>query len=157
ERKGDGAVVRVRYTYDLACDSLACLTGARRERTIRLTPVRVRYTDRKDKQHTTLVPWPEHRLVSRVGTSGFRPQTPTEAERGLPTAPLLELAADVSAPPSTYRVSPSVAALALLAAALVAVLCAGWLLLPVVSLVRSSSSEVTELSPLDRALAGVDE
>jgi hypothetical protein len=157
ETKRDGSVVRVRYTYELACNSLACLTGAKRERKVDFQPVRVRYTDRKGNRHTVQVPWPEHRLVSRVGTNKFRPQTATEAERGLPTAPILELAADVSAPPSTYRVSPSVAALALLAAALVAVLCAGWLVGPVVALVRSSTGEAPELSPLDRALAGVDE
>jgi hypothetical protein len=34
-----------------------------------------------------MAPWSDLRLVSRLGDSQFRPQTATEAERGLPTAP----------------------------------------------------------------------
>ena len=83
------------------------------------------------RERTVTAPWPALRLVSRVGDSQFRPQTATEAERGLPTAPLLELAADVSPPSPTYRFAPSTGAIVLFVAALLALVGAVWLAAPV--------------------------
>ena len=97
----DGSVVRVRYTYRLACDSLACTTGAKRERKIVFPETLVRYRDLQGHARRVSATWPELRLVSRTSTSQFRPQTATEAERGLPTAPLLELPA--TSPPRLRR------------------------------------------------------
>ena len=104
EDERDGNVVRVRYTYRLACDSLDCTTGAKRERRVKFQPALIRYRDADGRERTVTAPWSALRLVSRLGDSQFRPQTATEAERGLPTAPLLELAADVSPPSPTYTI-----------------------------------------------------
>lgn len=153
----DGSVVRVRYTYRLACDSLACTTGTKRERKIVFPETLVRYRDLQGHARKVRATWPELRLVSRTSTSQFRPQTATEAERGLPTAPLLELPADVSAPSPTYRIAPTTGAIALFAAALLALVAAAWLARPVVALSRSRTGAAPELSPLERALAAVDD
>jgi hypothetical protein len=155
EERRDGNVVRIRYRYRLACDALQCTTGAKRERTIEFPAVRIRYRDDKEHSRTVNAAWPDLRLVSRVGDSQFRPQSATEAERGLPTAPILELAADVSAPTPTYRFAPTTGALVAFVAALLALAGAAWLAAPVVALARSETAE-PELSPLDRALASVD-
>jgi hypothetical protein len=152
----DGDVVRVRYTYRLACDSLDCTTGSKRERKLTFRPALIRYGGVDGHERTATAPWSALRLVSRVDDSQFRPQTATEAERGLPTAPLLELAADVSPPSPTYRFAPSGAAIVLLVAALIALAGAVWLAVPVLALTRSRTDAVTELSPLERALTSVD-
>jgi hypothetical protein len=157
DEERDGSVVRVRYTYRLACDSLACTTGAKRERKIEFPTTLVRYRDLQGHAREVSATWPELRFISRTSTSQFRPQTATEAERGLPTAPLLELPADVSAPSPTYRVAPTTGAIALFAAAFFALLGAAWLARPVVALARSRTGAEPELSPLERALAAVDD
>ena len=156
EDERDGNVVRVRYTDRLACDSLDCTTGPKRERRLEFQPALIRYRDADGRERTVMAPWSDLRLVSRLGDSQFRPQTATEAERGLPTAPLLELAADVSPPPPTYRFAPSTIAIVLFVAALIALAGAVWLAVPVVALTRSRTDVVAELSPLERALASVD-
>jgi hypothetical protein len=156
EDERDGNVARVRYTYRLACDSLDCTTGAKRERRLEFQPALVRYRSADGHARTVTAPWSALRLVSRVGDSQFRPQTATEAERGLPTAPLLELAADVSPPSPTYRFAPSTVAIVLFVAALIALAGAVWLAVPVVALTRTRTNVVEELSPLERALASVD-
>jgi hypothetical protein len=153
---GDGNVVRVRYTYRLACDSLSCTTGAKREHRLVFPEALVRYRDREGHARTARVAWPDLRLVSRAATNQFRPRTATEAERGLPIAPLIELPADVSAPSPTYRVSPPAAAIALGVAALLALAAAVWLVLPVVALSRAKGRAAPELTPLERAVAAVD-
>ena len=155
EEERDGKVVRVRYRYRLSCDSLLCTTGPKRERKVEFPAVRIRYRDGKGRSHTVDADWPELRLVSRVGDHQFRPQSASEAQRGLPTAPIVELAADVSAPEPTYRFAPTTGAIVAFVAALLALAGAIWLALPVVALVRSETAE-PELSPLDRALASVD-
>lgn len=156
EDERDGNIVRVRYTYRLACDSLDCMTGAKRERRLKFQPAVIRYRGADGHERAVNAPWSPLRLVSRVSDSQFRPQTATEAERGLPTAPLLELAADVSPPSPTYRFAPSTVAIALFVAALIALAGAVWLAVPVVALTRSRTNVVEELSPLERALASVD-
>src|SRR5262249_24929437 len=107
----DAGVVRVRYRFQLACDSLACTTPPKRERKITFAGAVVHYRDRQGKARTVNATWPVFRLVSRTGDEQFRPQTASEAERGLPTAPLLELPGDASAPPPTYRFSPTTGAI----------------------------------------------
>ena len=47
-----GSVVRVRYRYRLACDSLLCTTGPKRERKVEFPAVRIRYRDGKGRSHT---------------------------------------------------------------------------------------------------------
>ena len=155
DERRDGNVVRIHYRYRLVCDSLQCTTGAKRERKIAFPAVRVRYRDDKQRGRTENAPWPELRLVSRVGEQQFRPQSASEAQRGLPTAPIIELAADVSAPAPTYRFAPATGAITVFVAALLALAGAVWLALPVVALVRSETAE-PEVSPLDRALASLD-
>ncbi len=156
DEKRDAGIVRVRFSYRLACDSLACLTGSKQERKLTFPATLVRYQDREDHARRTAATWPALRLVSRVGSeSPFRSLTTTSTLFNL--TPLLELPADVSAPAPTYRFAPTTGALVLLAAALLALAGALWLLLSVVARWRAKTEAVVQLSPLERALGAVDD
>jgi hypothetical protein len=155
DEKRDAGVVRVRYSYRLACDSLACLTGSKQERMLTLPAASVRYRDREGHARRVTATWPELRLVSRVGReSPFRSLTATSTLLDL--APLLQLPSDVSAPTPTYRFAPTAGALVLLAAALSALAGALLLVRPVVARWRGKTEAVVQLSPLERALGAVD-
>lgn len=156
EAARDGGVVRVRFHYRLVCDTLACTTGAKKEHVVTFVPALVRYRDAHGHTRTTTAKWPRFRLVSRVAQKQFRPETATEARRGVFVAPVLQLPAAVNAPSPTYRLAPSIVAAVVFGAALVALLGAAWLLLPVVALARTSAGAAPELSPLERSIAVVE-
>jgi hypothetical protein len=156
DERRDAGLVRIRYSYRLACDSLACLTGSKRERKLTFPAALVRYQDREGHARRVTATWPELRLVSRVGSeSPFRSLTTTSTLFNL--TPLLQLPADVSAPTPTYRFAPTTGSLVLLAAALLALAGALWLMLPIVARWRAKTEAVVQLSPLERALGAVDD
>ena len=153
------ASFRVRFSYRLACDSLACLTGSKQERKLTFPATLVRYQDRERprSQQGHAATWPALRLVSRVGSEEIRSGSLTTTSTLFNLTPLLELPADVSAPAPTYRFAPTTGALVLLAAALLALAGALWLLLSVVARWRAKTEAVVQLSPLERALGAVDD
>ena len=158
-RSDDGSVTRMRYHYLLTCDTFACLTGDKTQRTIHFAPATIRYRDRQGKLGKLIARWPRFRFVSRFGGPRYLPQTASEVSRGIQytSDPIVRLFASIRAPSPSYRLNPIVLAVLLFAAALAALLGAGVLGRPLYALVRRQEVDGgPELTPLEQALAAVD-
>jgi len=157
-RSADGSTTRLRYRYVLTCDTFACLTGAKTERTIHFAAATIRYRDRHGKAGKLIARWPRFRFVSRFGGPRYLPRTPAEVMRGIQYSsdPVVRLFASVRAPSPSYRLNPIVLAVLLFAAAFAALLGAGVLARPLYALVRRQEVAGPELTPLEQALAAVD-
>ena len=158
-RSDDGSVTRMRYHYLLTCDTFACLTGDKTQRTIHFAPATIRYRDRQGKAAKLIARWPRFRFVSRFGGPRYLPQTASEVSRGIQytSDPIVRLFASIRAPSPSYRLNPIVLAVLLFAAALAALLGAGVLGRPLYALVRRQEVDGgPELTPLEQALAAVD-
>jgi len=158
-RSDDGSVTRLRYHYLLTCDTFACLTGDKTQRTIHFAPATIRYRDRQGKAAKLIARWPRFRFVSRFGGPRYLPQTASEVSRGIQytSDPIVRLFASIRAPSPSYRLNPIVLAVLLFAAALAALLGAGVLGRPLYALVRRQEVDGgPELTPLEQALAAVD-
>ena len=158
-RSDDGSVTRMRYHYLLTCDTFACLTGDKTQRTIHFAPATIRYRDRQGKAAKLIARWPRFRFVSRFGGPRYLPQTASEVSRGIQytSDPIVRLFASIRAPSPSYRLNPIVLAVILFAAALAALLGAGVLGRPLYALVRRQEVDGgPELTPLEQALAAVD-
>ena len=122
EDERDGSVVRVRYTYRLTCDSLACTTGPRSASASSMFPADARPL--RDAQREARIERPRTGpgSVSSLARrrAQFRPQTATEAERGLPTDAAPRAARRRLAPRRRTGSTPTTGAIALFAAALLA-------------------------------------
>ena len=158
-RSDDGSTTRLRYRYLLTCDTFACLTGDKTERTIHFPRATIRYRDRQGKAAKMKARWPRFRFVSRFGGPRYLPQTASEVARGIQYSsdPIIRLFVSIRAPSPSYRLNPIVLAALLFAAALTALLAAGVLTRPLYALLRRQ--DVTggpELTPLEQALAAVD-
>jgi hypothetical protein len=157
EETREGSVVRVRYRYTLACSSLGCSTGSKRERAVTFSPAVVRYRDREGKARSTDVPWPAFRLVSRSADPSLRPQSATDARRAIPIDVLRVLPASVAAPSPTYYLPPAVLAALLLAGSLAALAAAAALGWPVLVHLRGADEDdAAPLTPLEQAVASVE-
>jgi hypothetical protein len=155
----DGSVTRLRYHYLLTCDTFACLTGDKTQRTIHFAPATIRYRDRQGKAAELIATWPRFQFVSRFGGPRYLPQTASEVSRGIQytSDPIVRLFASIRAPSPSYRLNPIVLAVLLFAAALAALLGAGVLGRPLYALVRRQDvAGGPELTPLEQALAAVD-
>lgn len=154
-----GKLADVRFRYLLQCLSLPCLTGSSPERKIQFAPpARIDYRDRKGRASTERVSWPVFREVSRVGSNQFSPVSASQATFSIPPDPILQLPSSAVAPAPSYRLSPL--PLAVVFAVLAAAALAAALLLarPLRALLRRRRrAEGPELSPLERALAAVEE
>ena len=131
-----GAGTLLVYRYTLACLTQACLPG----RTLaerRFLPVLISY--RSPSGHTIhrTVEWPTYRVATRLTTTDI----------GDPT---LQLTADTSLPPVTYRIAPGT--LQPLLAALAALLVLAAVVLVWFGLPHRRRSSGPELPPLQRAL-----
>ncbi len=155
----DGSTTRLRYRYLLTCDTFACLTGRKKERTVVFAPATVRYRDRHGQASAMTVKWPRFRLVSRFGGPRYLPQTASDVTRGIQYTndPIIQLVASMRGPDPSYRLNPVVFAVLLFAAALTALLGAGALARPLLAIVRrQEAADGPELTPLEQALAAVD-
>jgi len=151
----DGSVADVRFRYVLACVSLECLTGSKLERKVQFTPTRIRYRDRRQHVWRRTVNWRE---ISRVGNDQIRPATASQARFALPSEPLLQLPASVVAPSPSYRLSPLLLALVLAGLAAGVLVATFFVARPVLALARRGrGSAAPELSPLEQAIAAVEE
>jgi hypothetical protein len=154
-----GSTTLLRYSYLLTCDTFACLTGKKKERTIHFAPATVRYRDRNGKSTTLTVRWPKFRLVSRFGGPRYLPQTASDVTRGLQYTgdPIIQLVVSTRAPSPSYRLNLVVFAALLFAAGLTALVGAGTLARPLYALARRQEATAgPELTPLEQALAAVD-
>lgn len=155
----DGKTTRVRYHYNLTCDTFFCLTGKKGERWIYFPPATVRYVNRKGDALKLKPTWQRFRLVSRFGGPRYLPRTATEVTRGIQYGndPIIRLFASVRAPVPSFRLDPNLIAAFLSALALVAFLGATQLARPLVALVRRQQLDTgPDLTPLEQALAAVD-
>jgi hypothetical protein len=134
-RADDGSTVRLRYQYLLTCDTFACLTGKKTERTIHFPPATIRYRDRQGKEGKLLATWPRFRFVSRFGGPRYLPQTASEVTRGI-----------------QYTSDPIVR----LFVSIAALLGGGVFARPLYALVRRQEVAGPQLTPLEQALAAVD-
>lgn len=158
-RSTDGATTRLRYHYLLTCDTFACLTGDKRERSILFAPATVRYRDRHGKSSRLTATWLRFRLVSRFGGPRYLPQNATEVTRGIQytSDPIIRLFASVRAPAPSFRLDPTAIAVLLFAVALAALLGAGQLARPLIALARRQEIATgPELTPLEQAVAAVE-
>ena len=158
-RSDESSTTRLRYHYLLTCDTFACLTGDKTQRTIHFAPATIRYRDRQGKAAKLIATWPRFRFVSRFGGPRYLPQTASEVSRGIQytSDPIVRLFASIRAPSPSYRLNPIVLAVLLFAAALAALLGAGVLGRPLYALVRRQDvAGGPELTPLEQALAAVD-
>jgi hypothetical protein len=155
----DGSIADIHYRYLLQCLSLQCITASALERTIRFAPAAVvRYRDRSGHVRSRRVPWPSFREVSRVGRNQIRPTTAAEATFAIPANPLSDFPTSVLAPPPSYRLSPLVLVLLLAVLAAGALFASLMVARPLLVLVRRRGDAAgPELSPLERALAAVEE
>ena len=154
----DGSVADVRFRYVLACVSLECLTGSKLERKVQFTPTRIRYRDRRQHVWRRTVNWRAIREISRVGNDQIRPATASQARFALPSEPLLQLPASVVAPSPSYRLSPVLLALVLAGLAAGMLVATFFVARPVLALARRGrGSAAPELSPLEQAIAAVEE
>jgi hypothetical protein len=151
----DGPVLRIRYRYLLACDSLACAGNGKTERRFTLPPARVRYRDVHGHKHARPVRWPFVRLVSRLGRTDKITGSEATIEVQFAGNPADRLRASVVAATPSVRLSPWLLASLLFAFALASLVGAGAVGRPLLALVRRDA-ETVELSPLERALDAVD-
>jgi len=123
------------YRYTLECLSAACLPG----RTLaerQFLPAFVSYRTAAGRRARQLVDWPTYRVATRL----------TSADTGDPTE---HLAADVSLPPVSYRISPGTLQALLAALSALLVLAAGTLVYFALPKRRAAGPD---LPPLERAL-----
>jgi hypothetical protein len=154
----DGDVERISYAYTLDCLTIACFPGlARRQVKLAFPLAVVRYREQNGASRGLAVKWPTFRLISRL------PPLTAEQLRSpgpfTPGNPAKSLFAPVAVPAATYRMSPVLLALLLLAGALLALAAAGLLGRPVLEYVRRATQapEGPSLTSLERALERVEQ
>jgi hypothetical protein len=151
----DGSILRLRYRYLLACDSLACVGSGKTERRFVLPPAHLRYRDAQGHKHARSVRWPFVRLVSRLGRTDKITGSEATIEVQFAGNPADRLRANVVAATPSFRLSPWLLASLLFTLAIASLVGAGVIGRPLLALVRRED-EAVELSPLERALGAVD-
>jgi hypothetical protein len=155
----DGDTQRISYSYRLECVTVQCFPGLTRQQFKVAFPYAVvRYRMQDGARRGLAVKWPTFRLISRLPpltAAQLRLQTPVT---GGPS-PASAMFAPVAVPAATYRMSPVLLAVLLLAGAALALAAGAFVGRPVLAHIRSTTqaAEGPTLTSLERALERVEE
>jgi hypothetical protein len=155
----DGDTQRITYSYRLECVTVQCFPGLTKQQfKVSFPYAVVRYRELNGGRRGLAVKWPTFRLLSRLP-----PLTAAQLRLQAPIttgfSPAAAMFAPVAVPAATYRMSPVLLAVLLLAGALLALAAGavvGW---PVLQHLRSTTQgpEGPTLTSLERALERVEE
>lgn len=154
-----GNTQRISYAYRLECVTIACFPGlTRRSFKVAFPYAVVRYQEQNGARRGLAVKWPTFRLISRLPpltVAQLRLQAPISTG----PSPASVMFAPVAVPAATYRMSPVMLALLLLAGAVLALAAGAFAGRPVLQHVRASTQapEGPTLTTLERALERVEE
>jgi hypothetical protein len=154
----DGHTQRISYSYRLECVTIQCFPGLTTQQfKVSFPYAVVRYREQNGARRGLAVKWPTFRLLSRLPpltAAQLRLQAPITT--GLSPAAMF---APVAVPAATYRMSPVLLAVLLLAGALLALAAGAVIGRPVLEHLRSTTQalEGPTLTSLERALERVEE
>lgn len=155
----DGNIQRISYSYRLECVTVQCFPGLTRQQFKVAFPYAVvRYREQNGARRGLAVKWPTFRLISRLPpltADQLRLQAPITTGQ----SPASAMFAPIGVPAATYRMSPVLLAVLLLAGALLALAAGALVGRPVLQHIRSSTQaeEGPALTSLERALERVEE
>jgi hypothetical protein len=155
----DGDTQRISYSYRLECVTVQCFPGLTKQQFKVAFPYAVvRYKQQDGARRGLAVKWPTFRLISRLPAltaAQLRLQAPVTT--GL--SPASVMFAPVGVPAATYRMSPILLAVLLLAGAALALAAGAFVGRPVLEHIRSATQaeEGPTLTSLERALERVEE
>jgi hypothetical protein len=155
----DGHTERISYSYRLECVTVQCFPGlARRQFKVSFPYAVVRFKEQGGARRGLAVKWPTFRLISRLPpltAEQLRLQAPITT--GL--SPAAAMFAPVEVPAATYRMSPTLLAVLLLAGAALALAAGAFVGRPVLEHIRSSAQpdDLPILTALERALERVEQ
>jgi hypothetical protein len=154
----DGKTQRISYSYRLECVTVQCFPGlTRRGFKVAFPYAVVRYREQNGARRGLAVKWPAFRLLSRLPpltAAQLRLQAPVTTG----PSPASVLFAPVAVPAATYRMTPVLLAVLLLAGAVLALAAGAFAGRPVLEQIRSATQvqEGPTLTSLERALERVE-
>jgi hypothetical protein len=155
----DGNTQRISYSYRLECVTVQCFPGLTKQQFKVSFPFAVvRYQEKNGGRRGLAVKWPTFRLLSRLPPLTAA-QLRLEAPVTTGLSPASVMFAPVGVPAATYRISPVLLAVLLLACGALALAAGAFVGRPVLEQIRSSAQapEGPTLTTLERALDRVEE